>query len=124
MTPTRTGTVIFTGDKARLTAFYQAVTGLPLRLNDDTITVLANEHFELVLHALPNEPTGQPRAHRPDAYIKPFFSVRSLSEIRARAAALGGQLRPPTEEWTARGFRACEAVDPDGNAIQFRETVV
>ena len=45
----------------------------------------------------------------------------SLSEAREKAAALGGQLRAAEEEWTARGFRACEAIDPDGNVIQFRE---
>ena len=58
---------------------------------------------------------------REDSYIKPFFPVNSLSEARERAVALGGQLRPPNEEWEARGFRACEAIDPDGNVIQFRE---
>jgi hypothetical protein len=25
------------------------------------------------------------------------------------------------KEWSARGFRACETVDPEGNVIQFRE---
>jgi len=52
---------------------------------------------------------------------KPFFPVTSLSKARERAVALGGQLRPRSEEWEARGFRACEAIDPDGNVIQFRE---
>jgi len=63
---------------------------------------------------------GPPQV-RQDSYIKPFFPVLNLSEARERAAALGGQLRPAEEEWTARGFRACEAIDPDGNVIQFRE---
>jgi hypothetical protein len=35
--------------------------------------------------------------------------------------ALGGRLSPAAEEWRGRGFRACEAIDPDGNPIQFRE---
>lgn len=60
-------------------------------------------------------------AVREDSYIKPFFPTRSLSEARALAAKLGGEMRPRSEEWEARGFRACEAVDPDGNVIQFRE---
>ena len=118
---TRPGAVIFTGDKERLTRFYQAVTDLPVRVSDNRITVLASDHFELVIHALEGEPLGHASAVRTDVYVKPFFPVISLAEARKRAESLGGNLRPVDEEWEARGFRACEAVDPDGNVIQFRE---
>ncbi len=119
---TRAGAVIFTGDKVRLARFYEAMTGLAVRVTDPDITVLGSDEFELVIHALLGEPpVGQPPPVREDVYIKPFFPVKSLSEARERAAALGGQLRPRNEEWEARGFRACEAIDPDGNVIQFRE---
>ena len=117
----RPGAVIFTGDHERLTRFYQAMTGWPVRINDDSVTVLASDYFELVIHALPGEPPGDASAVREDVYLKPFFPVASLAEARKKAESLGGSLRPPHEEWTARGFRACEAVDPDGNVIQFRE---
>ena len=118
----RPGAVIFTGDHNRLAKFYEAVTGLSVRFADEGITVLGSETFELVIHAFPNEPTvSDPPRVREDSYIKPFFPVRSLSEAREKAATLGGQLRPQHEEWEARGFRACEAIDPDGNVIQFRE---
>jgi catechol 2,3-dioxygenase-like lactoylglutathione lyase family enzyme len=117
----RPGAVIFTGDKKRLTRFYQAITGLPVRVDDDSVTVLASEHFELVIHALPGEPLGHPSATREEVYVKPFFPVASLADARETATSLGGNLRPAHEEWEARGFRACEAVDPDGNVIQFRE---
>ena len=119
---TRPGAVIFTGDKERLARFYEAMTGLAVRAADRTVTVLASDGFELVIHALPDEPPARrPSVAREDVYIKPIFPVASLSEARERAAALGGQLRPRNEEWEARGFRACEAIDPDGNVIQFRE---
>jgi predicted enzyme related to lactoylglutathione lyase len=118
----RPGAVIFTGDLKRLAKFYEAVTGLAVRFADDGITVLGSDTFELVIHSLPGEPAvNDPPAARQDTYIKPFFPVASLSETRERAAALGGKLRPENEEWAARGFRACEAIDPDGNVIQFRE---
>jgi hypothetical protein len=65
---------------------------------------------------------GSPSKER-EAYVKPFFIVTSLEETRQRAAALGGQLEPAGKEWEARGFRACEATDPDGNPIQFREII-
>jgi len=118
----RPGAVIFTGDHKRLAKFYEGVTGLSVRFADEGITVLGSETFELVIHSLPNEPTlSDPPRVREDTYIKPFFPVRSLAEAREKAAALGGALRPPSEEWEARGFRACEAIDTDGNVIQFRE---
>ena len=117
----RPGVVIFTGDKDRLTGFYEAVTGLSVREQDDTVAVLTSEEFELVIHALPDELPGDPSAVRQDVYVKPFFPVVSLAEAREAAASAGGHLRPAGEEWEARGFRACEGVDPDGNAIQFRQ---
>ena len=119
----RLGAVIFTGDKDRLARFYQAVTGLKVSAEDHDVTVLASDAFELVIHALPGEPVNQAVPPDREAYVKPFFPVVSLSETRKRVAALGGRLRPADEEWSARGFRACEGVDPDGNPIQFREAV-
>lgn len=118
---TRPGVVLFTGDKERLAGFYEALTGLPVRASDGSVTVLATDDFELVIHALPGEPPGQISHPRNDAYIKPFFPVKSLPEARERAAALGGMLSPAAEEWEARGFRACEGIDPDGNHIQLRQ---
>jgi predicted enzyme related to lactoylglutathione lyase len=120
-TSARSGVIIFSGDKERLSRFYKAMTDLPVQVEHPGITVLASDEFELVIHALQGEPAGQARAPREDVYIKPFFPVASLGEARERAVILGGQLRPQNEEWAARGFRACEATDPDGNVIQFRE---
>jgi predicted enzyme related to lactoylglutathione lyase len=122
VTTTRPGAVIFTGDQKRLANFYQAMTGLAIQSADDRHTVLASDTFELVIHALGEEPAvGAPPRAREDSHIKPFFPVVSLSNARARAAALGGRLRPEDEEWEGRGFRACDGIDPDGNVIQFRE---
>lgn len=120
-TSARSGVIIFTGDKERLSRFYKAMTDLPVQVDDSSITVFASDEFELVIHALQGEPAGQVRAPREDVYIKPFFSVASLAEARENAVILGGRLRPKNEEWAWRGFRACEATDPDGNVIQFRE---
>ena len=117
----RPGAVIFTGAKERLAQFYQVMTELPVRVNDESVTVLASEHFELVIHALLGESPGHPSAPRHGVYVKPFFPVASLAEAREKAASLGGSLRPVHEEWAARGFRACEGVDPDGNVVQFRQ---
>ena len=124
-THSRPGVVIFTADHKRLAKFYEAVTELTVSVADDQITVLRSDSIELVIHSLHNEPAvNEPPRVREDCYIKPFFPVKSLAETRNKASAFGGKLRPASEEWAARGFRACEAVDPDGNVIQFRQDVV
>ncbi len=116
------GVVIFTGDHKRLAKFYEGMTGLNVSFADDQITVLDSATLELVIHSIKCEPAvSNPPRIREDGYIKPFFPVATLSEAREKAAALGGQLRPQSAEWMGRGFRACEAIDPDGNVIQFRE---
>src|SRR6185503_13073712 len=114
-TKIKPGAVIFAADQARLAKFYEAMTGFTVSLADDRHTVLSSEHFELLLHALSGEspPKESPDA-RLDSYIKVFFPVESLAEARTKAVALGGRLRPQEQEWSARGFRACEAVDPEG----------
>jgi len=120
----RPGAVIFTRDHRRLAKFYEAVTDLPISYSDESISVLRSDTFELVIHAIPYEPpVDEPPSPREDCYIKPFFPVESLAEVRERAAAHGGRLRSADREWEARGFRACEGIDPDGNVIQFREDV-
>ena len=60
---------------------------------------------------------------REDAPIKLFFPVPSLADARARASALGGRVLPVDREWEARGFRACDALDPEGHVLQLRELV-
>jgi predicted enzyme related to lactoylglutathione lyase len=117
------GAVIFTGDHYRLAKFYEAVTDLTFFYTDDQVTVLRSATFELVLHALRGESLVEdPPQAREDTYIKPFFVVASLAETRERAAAHGGSLQSADKEWSARDFRACEAIDPDGNVIQFRQS--
>jgi predicted enzyme related to lactoylglutathione lyase len=116
------GAVVFCRDHRALAAFYSELAGLHFQGGDDSHTVLASEDFELVLHALRGEPEPTtPPATREDSYVKLFFPVPRLAEARARCAILGGRLRPANEEWQARGFRACDGVDPEGNVFQLRE---
>lgn len=118
----RYGAVIFAADPERLVDFYTAVTGLAVELADEAVVVLGSRMFELVIHKLAGAPVpGDPPAARQDSYLKPFFPVASLAAARAAAATFGGRLQPADKEWRGRGFLACEAVDPEGNVIQFRE---
>jgi predicted enzyme related to lactoylglutathione lyase len=117
----RPGAVIFAADFRRLAKFYEAVTEMTIQHSDDSVVVLASKSMELVLHALRGESdVTEPPVAREDTYIKPFFPVKDLAAARAKAAQLGGRLKPASEEWEWRGFRACDGVDPEGNVVQFR----
>ncbi len=48
--------------------------------------------------------------------------AKHIEDARKQAAALGGQVGPKAREWQARGFRACDGFDPEGNVFQVRET--
>lgn len=118
----KSGVVLFTRDHRKLARFYEAVTQLSVTLSDDQITILESEVFQLVIHYIPGaHATSESPQIREDSHVKPFFPVNSIAEIRDQIAALGGKIHPHKSEWTARGFRACDAVDPDGNVIQFRQ---
>ncbi len=122
--PHKPGVVIFTGNVKGLTRFYAGVALLEHVGGDRTHAILESSTFQLVVHAIRGEGKVEvPPVAREDGYIKPFFPVKSLAEARARALELGGMLRPKSAEWEARGFRACDGVDPDGNVIQCREDV-
>ena len=46
----------------------------------------------------------------------------TIEAARQKAATLGGQVAAKAQEWSARGFRACDAYDPEGNVFQVRES--
>jgi len=125
MEKTKLGCMVFARDKENLTRFYLGVTECSLLLEEGAISVLGNGDWELVIHALRNEPKPDPIAlPRLDAFFKPFFWVRSLNQALEKAHDLGGRRHPNHEIWQARGFRACEVIDPEGNLIQIRESIV
>jgi hypothetical protein len=107
--------------------FYQSVVAMTRHSGDATHAVLEVEGFQLVVHGLRGEPgvsreaTG-PIHVREDSYVKVCLPVENLASARVRAAALNGELYPPEQEWEARGFRACDGYDPEGNVFQLRET--
>jgi catechol 2,3-dioxygenase-like lactoylglutathione lyase family enzyme len=124
--PLATGAVVFAKDLARMARFYEQMLGMAVLHAEGGHVVLAGSGIELVMHGIPAHIAAQitiadPPAAREETPIKLFFPVPSLAEARARAPALGGRLAPAAKEWSARGFRACDGVDPEGNVLQFRE---
>ncbi len=115
--------VIFVADVRRMTAFYRELASMTLLLEEEGYAVLEVEGLQVVVHALSGEPHVQPDAVevREDSYVKLCLPVESIAAARSIAAAHGGEIKPPGHEWEARGFRACDGHDPEGNVIQVRE---
>jgi hypothetical protein len=123
----RTGAVLFANGLARVASFYAHVLGLDERHRDDDHILLESPGFQLVVHRIPGSrraaapaPVESP-VRRADAAFKPVFFVQSLAGARTLATAHGGGMEPPDREWAYNGAVVCDAVDPEGNVIQFRE---
>lgn len=123
------GAVVFAKNPANVARFYVGVLGARVVSAELGSIVLATEATELVVHAIPPQiaqhiTIQDPPALREDTAIKMFFVVASLSTVREKATLLGGGLLPPEKVWMAPGFCACDGWDPEGNVVQFRESVV
>jgi predicted enzyme related to lactoylglutathione lyase len=119
-------TVIFAKDIVTLARFYREVVTMTEVLHDQHHVVLDDEHFQLVIHGIPKQIAAQihitaPPEVREDTAIKPCLPVSSIAQARLRAQELGGCIGPKAKEWEARGFRACDGHDPEGNVFQVRE---
>lgn len=116
--------VVFVRDVARVSAFYRDLASMRVVSGDAKHSVLELDGFQLTVHALHGEaPAGSDpglAAPRENSYVKLCFPVKSLAAARALAASRGGAILPAEREWEARGFRACDGQDPEGNVIQVR----
>jgi predicted enzyme related to lactoylglutathione lyase len=117
--------VVFCADVRLMTAFYREVGAMALLHEEDSHAILEIEGLQVVVHGLAGEP---PVVHgdgelpiRSNSYVKVCLPVASIAAARTRAAAHGGAIQPQKHEWEARGFRACDGHDPEGNVIQVRE---
>ena len=122
----RTGAVIFATGLDQVATFYSNVLGLGEANRDDDHILLESPGFQLVVHRIPDHPataiqTAQPPARRAKAAFKPVFFVHSLESVRTIVGAHGGTMEPRDKEWSFNGVAVCDAVDPEGNVIQFRE---
>ena len=120
------GAVVFAKDITRLAAFYEQLCGLTVVHAESDHIVLESGAVQIVVHAIPKRiartiTITQPPVVREETPIKLFFAVPDLAQARLRAAELGGQIAPAGKEWEARGFRACDGHDPEGNVIQLRQ---
>ncbi|HEV7427130.1 MAG TPA: hypothetical protein VGQ46_12240 [Thermoanaerobaculia bacterium] len=115
--------VVFVADVRRATTFYREVASMNVLIDEKDYSVMETEGLQLVVHGLSGEPRAEKDAiHvREDSYVKLCLPVDSIAEARSIAAANGGAIKAAKHEWEARGFRACDGHDPEGNVIQVRE---
>jgi catechol 2,3-dioxygenase-like lactoylglutathione lyase family enzyme len=118
--------VLFVADIDRVASFYRELGGMHLVASDGDHAVLEAHGFQLVVHRLKGEPQAMRDSQgsvpvREDSFMKLCLPVQSIAAARSRAVGLGGFIKPARDEWQARGFRACDGNDPEGNVMQVRE---
>lgn len=122
--PADSGLFIYAKDILRVAAFYESILGLARRHATSDLIVLQGSGLQLIVHALAPEiatavAVSDPPVPRDNAALKFFFTVPSLATAREMAPTLGGMVL--SQEYSGRGFRASNAVDPEGNIFHLRE---
>jgi predicted enzyme related to lactoylglutathione lyase len=123
--PARAGLFVYAVDSDRIASFYEEVLGLARLRQDPELIVLESPDLQLLVHATPAPIAARiaitsPPKKREDTALKFFFTVPSLAAARATAARLGGEVF--SENWRGPGFVVCNAMDPEGNVFQVRES--
>ncbi len=123
--PARAGLFIYAKHLERLTAFYAAVLSMKVIHTTPQMVILQSTDMQIILHRIPGEISStfeiaQPPAPREDAAYKFFFTVESLAHAESVATRQGGSVLP--EQWQGPGFKVRNAVDPEGNIFQLRES--
>lgn len=123
--PARAGLFIYAKDLSRLAKFYESFLGMTRAHATPDLVVLRSPDIQLTLHAMPpaiaaSITISDPPAKRDNTALKFFFTVPSLAQAQDLATSLGGEVLQ--EQWRGPGFTVCNAVDPEGNIFQVRES--
>ena len=119
------GLFIYAKNLERLASFYQALLGMDRAHQAPGLVVLRSSDLQITVNAIPVHIAAQveissPPVRRENAAYKFFFTVPSLDQATVTAASLGGEVLP--EQWRGPGFVVHNAVDPEGNIFQVRES--
>lgn len=125
--PARAGLFLYAKDLGRLAGFYESFLGMARLHASDELVVLQSEDLQLIVHQTPPHIASgiaitTPPTPREGSALKFFFTVPDISSARTVASGLGGKVLDTV--YQGRGFRACNACDPEGNIFQVREGVV
>jgi len=121
----RAGLFIYAKDAERISQFYQSVAGMTIIHARDDIIVLQSPDIQLVVHKIPAQFADKivitsPPVKRENTALKFFITVPDLNTTRQVAEQLGGAVFK--DNWQGPGFIVCNAMDPEGNVFQVRET--
>ena len=119
--------VVFAKNIEDLARFYREVAEMSEVYKDKDHIVLDEAGFQIVIHGIPKKiaetiEIRNPPDIREETPIKICLPVSSIENARTKAAVLGGRIGAKGNEWSARGFRACDGYDPEGNVFQVRES--
>lgn len=123
--PARAGLFVYALDKERLVRFYETIAGMSRLHETPDLTVLESPDIQLLVHRIPAPiaatlTINSPPARRDGTALKFFFTVAGIAVARELAAGLGGEVFD--EVWQGPGFVVCNAMDPEGNVFQLRES--
>lgn len=123
--PARAGLFVYAKDKERLAVFYASVLGMTRAHTTPDLVVLYSPDIQITVNAMLAEVASRisiasPPVKRDSTALKFFFTVPSLSLAEEAAKALGGEVLHG--EWRGPGFVVRNAVDPEGNIFQLRQS--
>jgi predicted enzyme related to lactoylglutathione lyase len=115
--------VIYVKSIGPMRRFYEQLFDLKTAMSADSYCVLESDSVSLSLVKVPDAIAATidvetPPRRRISTPIKLAFEVPSIERARSIAVALGGQVDPPTTEWSHGGVIHCDGTDPEGNVIQ------
>jgi len=124
--PARAGLFIYAVHSKRVADFYCAIADMTILHEREDLIVLQSADIQLLIHKILDDiakdiTIESPPLRRENTALKFFFTVQSIDKARETANQLGGQVLP--EIWDGPGFVACNALDPEGNVFQIRESI-
>lgn len=124
--PARSGALIYAKHLAQLSTFYRELFDMTVLTADDQHHVIESADAQLIIHAIPSAIADHitittPPQPREEQAIKLFFTVDTdLATAEQRIVALGGGVFGAI--YDGPGFRARNAMDPEGNIFHLRVT--
>lgn len=120
------GAVLYAKDLEPLAAFYVALGGALVDMEEGEFAVIGHPDNALTIVQAPEKIASQivlekPPVPRSETPFKPVVSVHSLEEATRALAAHGGRTHPDSMQWTFRNSLIQDIIDPEGNIVQLRQ---
>ena len=126
------GAVVYVLDLGRALEFYRVTTNWSVLEQESGFVTLQSPSVQgatiLTLVQIPDEiaadiTLADPPQRREETPIKLSFAANDLAEVRALAATVGGVVDSVDMEWTFGTVRVVDGHDPEGNVVQFRQSI-